>query len=283
VLIAGIAGCGTTREKLATEQLLLSDAVDRSVADLDFSPLANERVFLDTQYIQFDSKGLVNSNYVSSAIRQQMAADGCLLQESAEGADYVVEARVGTLGSDGHDINYGVPPSNAVNTAATLVANTPPLPVLPEISLARKTQDTAAAKIAVFAYHRESRRPVWQSGTKLARSVAQARWFFGAGPFQSGSIYRKPQFAGESLGKISSLASRNEVHDDSLDSRDTRFRSADIWDAGLRRKVESGEHLLPPEATGGEAVAQRPAAPSDNPDQAVETAEQPQVDQLPHR
>src|SRR5690606_5395103 len=44
VLLVIAAGCGTTRDKLATEQLLLSDAVDRAVARIDFSPLKGEKV-----------------------------------------------------------------------------------------------------------------------------------------------------------------------------------------------------------------------------------------------
>jgi hypothetical protein len=228
-----LAGCGTTREKLATDQLLLSDAVDRAVAHIDFSPLANEKVYLDTRFIQFVDTGVVNMNYVISALRQQMVVAGCLLQDTANEADYVVEARIGTLGRDGHDINYGVPPSNALNAAASLVNGAPPLPALPEVSLARKTKDLAAAKVAVFAYHRESKRPVWQSGTSIAKSAAQGRWFLGAGPFQSGAIYDEgTHFAGT-----------NEKGGAQLLPTDYVYRSASVWDPELRARFESGSHL----------------------------------------
>jgi len=44
-----LAGCGTTKSRSATEQLLISDAVDRAIAIIDFSPLADKTVFLDTK------------------------------------------------------------------------------------------------------------------------------------------------------------------------------------------------------------------------------------------
>lgn len=228
-------GCGTTREKLATDQLLLSDAVDRSVANIDFSPLAHQKVYLDTQFIKFQSKGPVDTNYVVSSIRQQLVVAGCLIQENKEDATYIVEARVGTLGSDQHDINYGVPASHSLNAAASLVSSTPLLPVLPEISLARKSEDMAAAKVAVFAYHREDRHPVWQSGTSVAKSQAKAKWFLGAGPFQSGTIYEGTHFAGNRLKAPPKLF-----------ARDNTYREQRIWDEDLRRRVAAGEHLRQP-------------------------------------
>ncbi len=246
LLSGAVLGCGTTREKLATEQLLLSDAVDRAVARIDFSPLAHEKVYLDTRFIQFQNKGLVNTNYVVSSLRQQLVVAGCLLQDSAEESDYVVEARVGTLGSDGHDINYGLPPNNTVNAAATLVSNSVPLPTLPELSLARKTEDMAAAKIAVFAYHRESRRPIWQSGNSVARSQAEAKWILGAGPFQTGSIYNGTQFAGDPLRRPTSKKEKMKA-EGALSDRDQDYRTSHIWDERLRNKFESGQHLIPPE------------------------------------
>ncbi|MEZ6118466.1 MAG: DUF6655 family protein [Pirellulaceae bacterium] len=117
-----LAGCGTTREKLATEQLLMSDAVDRAVAHIDFSPLAGETVFLDTQYVRtLKTQGVVNADYIISSLRQQMVLAGCLLQDDRDRADFVAEARVGTLGTDSNEVNFGVPASNSLSTAASIV------------------------------------------------------------------------------------------------------------------------------------------------------------------
>ena len=195
------AGCGTTKNQIATEQLLASDAVDRSIAHIDFSPLAGQRVYFDTRYIkEVKNLGFVNSDYIISSLRQQLFASRCLLEEDRENAEIIVEARVGTLGNDGHEINYGMPSgNNALSSAATVVSGNPSFAILPEISLARRDQQVAAAKIAVFAFQRETKEPVWQSGTHVAFSNARQTWVFGAGPFQSGTIYEAPRLAGSRL------------------------------------------------------------------------------------
>ena len=199
VLLTALAsGCGKTLNRTATEQLVLSDAVDRSIATIDFQPLEGQKVYLDTTYIKpINNNMFVNADYIISSLRQQMVASRCLLQEKREDADYIVEARVGTLGADSHELTYGVPANNLLSTAAQIVPTAPPIPTMPEISVAKRSDQMAAAKIAVFAYERETREPVWQSGVSVAKSTAKDSWLIGAGPFQSGSIYKGTRFAGQ--------------------------------------------------------------------------------------
>ncbi len=195
------SGCGSTKSRLATQQLLISDAVDRSIASIDFRPLAGHHVYLDTKYIKtVKGLGFVNSDYIISSLRQQMLAAECYLEEEREKAEFIAEVRVGALGTDAHDVTYGIPASNALSSAASLVPNAPPIPMIPEISLGKKSDEVAAAKIAVFAYYRESRHAFWQSGLAQAKSSSKDTWIFGAGPFQRGSLRRGTQFAGEDLG-----------------------------------------------------------------------------------
>ncbi|MEE3368039.1 MAG: DUF6655 family protein, partial [Planctomycetota bacterium] len=120
--LATAAGCGTTKTQRATEQLLLSDAVDKSVASLDFHVLAGQPVYLDTQFLSsIKTSSLVGAHYMESALRQQLLAAGCLLQESENDATYIVEPRVGALGTDGHNLTIGIPASHALNSASSLV------------------------------------------------------------------------------------------------------------------------------------------------------------------
>jgi hypothetical protein len=192
--LCAAGGCGASKQRLATEQLLLSDAVDRAVARIDFTSLAGRRVFFDTQYLQaVNGLGFVNAPYVISSLRQQMNAAGCLLQDKITDADVVVEARVGTLGSDAHEVTYGIPANanSGLASAAALVPNTPRMPALPDLALARRNDLRGAAKIAVFAYHRESRLPVWQSGLGVATSTARDSWILGSVPIQSGTVYEQ--------------------------------------------------------------------------------------------
>lgn len=188
-------GCGTTQSRSATEQLLTSDAVDRSIARIDFRPLHGQKVFLDVDYVR-NAKGVgsVNPDYIISSLRQQLLAAGCLLQENKHLADFIVEPRVGALGLDGHDVIYGIPANNGLNAASALVTTMPTLPTIPELALAKRNDQRAASKIGVFAYHRVTREVVWQSGISESLSTARDSWLMGAGPFQTGTIYREPKF-----------------------------------------------------------------------------------------
>lgn len=195
-----LAGCGTSKSRSATEQLLISDAVDRTVSRVDFRVLSGQTVYFDTTYIKsVKGVGFVNADYVISALRQQMVAAGCLLEEQKEDADFVVEGRLGALGTDDSEVVYGMPASTAVASAASLLPSVPAVPAIPEISIARKQDYQSAAKIGLFAYHRVTRQPVWQSGVSLARSTAKDTWIMGAGPFQTGSIYKRARFAGDPI------------------------------------------------------------------------------------
>jgi hypothetical protein len=198
-LLLALAGCGTTRwtdtKRTATEQMLISDAIDRAVSRIDFRILAGKDIFLDTAYLG----ETVDKEYLTSTLRQQMVSSGCILKEKREQASFIVEARAGTVGTDRHDLLYGMP-SISLPTFSAPVAGAPVMPnSLPEMALARRTDQQAMAKIAVFAYHRETGAPVWQSGADVVASKARDLWVFGAGPFQKGTIYDHTQFAGDDL------------------------------------------------------------------------------------
>lgn len=195
-----LIGCGTTREYNATQQLVMSDAVDRSIARIDFRPLSGRRVYLDTSYLRHvKGGGFVNSEYVTSALRQQIVAAGCLIQDASADADLVIEARIGTLGADDHRVTFGLPENNAVASAVSLIPGSPNLPTVPEIAVARREAREAAAKIAAFAYDRETRAPIWQSGVDSSFATARDTWVLGVGPFQGGTIREQTKLAGSQL------------------------------------------------------------------------------------
>jgi hypothetical protein len=128
-----------------------------------------------------------------------MVSSGCVLKEKRDQAAFVVEVRAGTVGTDRHDLLYGIP-AISLPTFSAPVVGAPALPsALPELALARRTDQQAVAKIAVFAYHRETGAPVWQSGADVVASKARDLWLFGAGPFQRGTLYDHTQFAGDEL------------------------------------------------------------------------------------
>jgi hypothetical protein len=202
VLSAALAlletGCGTTRmtdtARAATEMLLVSQAADNAVAQIDFSPLAGRTVYLDASGVP--DAHVVDKGYLVSMIRQQVVAAGGLLQEDKVKAEFVLDVRTGGLGTDRHGMLIGTP-------AVQLPSVVPGLPTnLPEIALVKKNEQRGVAKVAVFAYSRITGRALWQSGTAEAESRLNDTWVLGAGPYSRGSIRRQAELAGEPLPSL---------------------------------------------------------------------------------
>ena len=213
-----LTGCGVTRTsntaRTGTEQLLISDAIDRSVETIDFSLFRGEPIFFDERHLL----EAVDKGYLISSFRQHLLANGCILKEKREDATYVLEPRVGAIGTDNHDLLFGVP---AVNVPQTAFA--PALPAaIPEIPFAKRRDQQGVAKLAVFAYRRETGEPVWQSGITEVRSTANDIWVLGAGPFKRGTIYEGTRFVGE-LNKV----------DEEEDDGESPSRVAEISDEAV--------------------------------------------------
>jgi hypothetical protein len=190
-----LVGCGTTRStdtsRTATEQLLISDAIDRAVQSVNVQSLAGQTVFLDDSRLG----DVVDRNYLVSTLRQHLLANGCLLRDQKEMADFVVEARAGAIGTDRNDLLFGVPSMNVPQ-----ILPLQPVPAaIPEIPIAKRKDQRGIAKLAVFAYHRATGTPVWQSGLVHQESSSNDVWILGAGPFQRGTIHAGTEFAGKAL------------------------------------------------------------------------------------
>ena len=191
-----LSGCGTTRStdtsRTATEQLLISDAIDRAVQTVNLQSLAGQSVYLDDSRLG----DVVDRNYLVSTLRQHLLASGCALRAERDQADFVVEARAGAIGTDRNDLLFGIPSMNVPQ----ILPVQPVAAAIPEVPFAKRRDQRGIAKIAVFAYHRESGTPVWQSGVAHQESSANDVWILGAGPFQRGTIYDGTAFAGKTLG-----------------------------------------------------------------------------------
>src|SRR6478609_838462 len=155
-----LAGCGTTRStdtnRTATEQLLISDAIDRAVQTMDVHTLAGQNVFLDDSKVS----DCVDKNYLVSTLRQYLLANRCQLKDQKDQADFIVEVRAGAVGTDRNDLLFGLPSMNVPQ-----IPLVQPVPaVIPEIPIAKRKDQRGIAKLAIFAYHRQTGTPVWQSG-----------------------------------------------------------------------------------------------------------------------
>jgi hypothetical protein len=182
----------TDTKRAGNEMLLVSQAVDHAVGQIDFSALAGKTVFLDDKFV----KGGPDEAYLISSLRQSLLIHGALLKEKLTDAAFVVEARSGGVGTDRHSLLIGTP-------AITLPSITAiPITSIPEIALMKKTDQRGVAKVAVFAYHRQTGQILWASGIVEAGSDLKDMWVFGAGPFSRGSIRQETELAGEPLPKL---------------------------------------------------------------------------------
>lgn len=200
-LCAALAGgCNVTKSRIATEQLVVADAVDHAVSQIDFSPLSGRKVYLDKQFLPPSNPpnrpvtNNTNVEYVVSSLRQQLLAYNCQLQDKPEDAEVIVEARLGALGSDSNEQTYGLPTGTVIRTA--IAAATPggdALPAFPDLSLGKRNHQLGAVRLGVFAYDSQTREPVWQAGVLTGNSQAHDLWVLGIGPFQRGRIYDQVQ------------------------------------------------------------------------------------------
>ena len=262
-----LLGCGTTRwtdtGRAATEQLLISDAMDRAVSRLDFRALAGRDVFVDTTHI----KGVTDSEYLISTLRQHMLATGCILRDTKDTADYVAEVRVGAVGTDRNEMMFGIPSvSIPVPVPVTGVPTS-----IPEMQFAKKTKQRAVVKMAVFAYNAKSGRPVWQSGAVPVQSTAKDVWIAGAGPFQTGTIYERATFAGDEI----------DIPLIDFHSREERPVLAVADDAYFVDELAEKDEEAAAEASQTPSPAQtaqaEPKSPPKGPDQEKKSAVDPKV------
>jgi hypothetical protein len=224
LMLAG--GCGSTKmtgtARTGTEQLLLTDAWDKALGRVDFRPLVGVPVYLDTANIT-----AVDQGWVVSSLRQALLAQGVLLRAKPEQAQWIVEARVGAYGTDDHNFLIGVP---SVSVPGGIPGVPLPAVKVPEISLMKKTDQQAVAKLALFAYDRASGQIVWNSGTALATSNAKDVYIGGLGPIQSGTIRGGTEFVGVKIPKATDpTPAERPGRPDPLAIR-TRHRSASAAD-----------------------------------------------------
>jgi hypothetical protein len=184
-------GCGTGRwsdsKRTATEQMLISDAVERAVMLIDMRPLAGQSVFLDTTILDDATDG----KYMASALKHQLLASGCELAPEKDQATIVVEARAGAIGTDRNELLIGIP----ATTISVMGTGTS----VPEIAAYKRTDQRGVAKVNLFAYQRTTGKPVWQSGLAQVKSKTRDRWVVGTGPFQDGDINDRVEFAGQRI------------------------------------------------------------------------------------
>jgi hypothetical protein len=152
VLCLALAGCTTERitepQETATEQLLISTAVDQAVSRLTVALPAGSRLFVDAQFVDMaPSDHLRYPRYLIGTVRDHLARQGFRLAEERGVADVVVELRSGAQSIDHDGFLIGLPsfplPVPLAGTAT-----------LPEVALYKRDRRTGIAKVALTLLNR---------------------------------------------------------------------------------------------------------------------------------
>lgn len=174
-----VCGCTSTKTsntaRTGTEQLLISNAVDQSLAKVDFRPMAGKKVLVDEKYLEGIDKG-----YVISSIRHHVLHAGGELVSKPEDADILLELRSGGIGTDNSDSYLGMP-------GITL----PGMVSLPDVKLITRSRQSAFAKIGLVAIDAKTHTELNAGGVTLAMSDDNNWFVMGVGPYRQGTMERE--------------------------------------------------------------------------------------------
>ena len=155
-----LTGCTTVHvtepTESATEQLLVSRAIDDSIAKLNVTIAAGTQIFVDTSF--FDGTGDLDGSehdkpvlfpkYAIGAIRERLLRDGALLTDEKGSADVIVELRTGGQSVDHNSLFVGIPSISIPLPPSFYPVTTP------ELAFFKRDRQTGIAKLAITAYRR---------------------------------------------------------------------------------------------------------------------------------
>ena len=178
VLLLGLAAGCVNRQRMTEpvrsvgEQLLLSTAFDRALSELDLEAigrLKGFKVYLSTVYLQ-----TLDQEYLVGSLRDLLLSSGVLVVDDIAQAQMIVEVRSGANSLDSAAVTAGIAEDQALPNPITGA------PVaLPELAFFKKQNNVSLTKIALVAYHADSREHIFSSGTLLGGAYDRHYQFLG--------------------------------------------------------------------------------------------------------
>ena len=171
----------TTTARTATEILLVSTAAERAIKEYKVDPsLKGKKVTIDDS--RYDS---VDKPYVTSALREHLSAAGAIVV--ADGSDFTVEMRNGTLGIYDSDFTIGIP--GLPVALGGIGAELPPV-ITPPFSIFKRDTSQGWCKMQLWTYKTADNTFVSKSGDLWGNSYYNQWIFLFIGPFDgSNDIY----------------------------------------------------------------------------------------------
>ena len=180
LLIVVVPGCSRLRttEPLSTasEQFLMTQAINQAIDRLTMSGLRDELVFVDGAYLEIEQK-----EYLLGELRARLLGSGVRMASTVEQARIILEVRSGGVGIDRYDFLVGIP-SLTVPTESGAAA------ITPELALLKNQRQRGYASVAFVAYFKESGELVAASGPFVGRTLREDYWLFSTTPRTVGNI-----------------------------------------------------------------------------------------------
>jgi hypothetical protein len=143
--VLALGACTTMREtspqRTATEQLLISTAVDRAIAQVNLKIPDGTKVFVDAEQLEGS-----DGKYAAGAMKDRLLRGGAHLVADRGKADAVVEVRAGALSIDDKQTLVGTDSFDVPIPLAGQAAK------IPEIALYKDKERLGVAKIAAIGY-----------------------------------------------------------------------------------------------------------------------------------
>ena len=177
LLLGSAAGCVNKQRmtepvRSVGEQLLLSTAIDRALSALDLEAigrLKGFKVYLSTVYLQ-----TLDQEYLVGSLRDLLLSSGVLVVDDIAQAEMIVEVRSGANSLDSATVTAGIAEDQALPNPVTGA------PVgLPELAFFKKQNNVSLTKVALVAYHADSREHIFSSGTLLGGAYDRHYQFLG--------------------------------------------------------------------------------------------------------
>ena len=177
LLLGSAVGCVNKQrmtEPIRTvgEQLLLSTSIDRALSELDLEAigrLKGFKVYLSTVYLQ-----TLDQEYLIGSLRDLLLSSGVLVVDDIAQAEMIVEIRSGANSLDSASVTAGIAEDQALPNPVTGA----PI-ALPELAFFKKQNIVSLTKVALVAYHADSREHVFSSGTLLGGAYERHYQFLG--------------------------------------------------------------------------------------------------------
>ena len=177
LLLSLTAGC-VNRQRMTEpirsvgEQLLFSTAIDRALLELDLEAigrLKGFKVYLSTDYLD-----TLDQKYLVGSLRDLLLSSGVLVVDDIAQAQMIVEVRSGANSIDSASVTAGIAEDQALPNPVTGA------PVaLPELAFFKKQNSVSLTKVALVAYHADSREHIFSSGTLLGGAYDRHYQFLG--------------------------------------------------------------------------------------------------------